>query len=117
MAYSRSSGYYGGGIKIEAAGSVRMTYSAVYGNSTYRAGNGGGIMNAGSLILEHVVIQNNATEDYATPLDDGDGGGIYNSGTLTATDVLIQGNQTGSNTDAGEGGHGAGVLQFGHSYV
>jgi hypothetical protein len=110
--YSRSS-YNGGGINIDAAVSVRMIYSAVYGNSAYRAGNGGGIMNAGSLILENVVIQNNTTEDFTTPLDDGDGGGIYNSGALTTTDVLIQGNQTGSNTGAGEGGHGAGVFNSG----
>ncbi len=61
-------------------------------------GNGGGIHNAGTLILQNgsIVTGNTAS---------GSGGGIYNSGTLTLTGASINGNVAG--------GSGGGVFNAG----
>jgi predicted outer membrane repeat protein len=54
---------------------------------------GGGVLNAGTLFLDHCVLTNNSAGSFA-------GGGVANTGTLTLTDCMVTGNS---------GGNGAGV--------
>lgn len=61
------------------------------------ADNGGGIYNAGTLLLDRVCVSNNAASE--------SGGGIYNVGALTAVNVLVEGNRSG--------GHGGGIYSSG----
>lgn len=55
---------------------------------------GGGVFNAGTLVLDHVSIRANRTSAEISAVSPGNGGGIYNdeSGTLTITDSAITGN-------------------------
>lgn len=64
---------------------------AFAGNTSLQNGSGGGISNAGTLVMESGTVRQNAA--------DRSGGGIYNSGTLTVTSGTIE-----SNTAAVSGG-------------
>ncbi len=87
--------------------------------------NGGGILNAGTLTLDHVTVNSNHAGDGgaggnggASTSSSGDGGlggygggggnggGIYNSGTLTVTDSTISYNNPYAGGDGGSGGAG-----------
>ncbi len=89
------------------------TSGSPYGGS---AADGGGILNAGQLSLDHVLVTDNGTGaggSGATVAADltgraggfgGNGGGIASTGGLTITASTISGNGTGS---GGNGGNGA----------
>ncbi len=81
---------------VEAGG--HLTLDRVRVSNGDVDGNGGGIHNAGTLILQNgsIVTGNTAS---------GSGGGIYNSGTLTLTGASINGNVAG--------GSGGGVFNAG----
>ncbi len=80
-------------------------------------GDGGGIMNTGTLGLSDVTVTGNTAGGGGAGLgfggNGGRGGGIYNSGTLTMTSCMINGNNRGRGGDAtsvpGDGGSGGGV--------
>jgi hypothetical protein len=55
------------------------------GNSYYPPGNGGGILNSGTLTITKVTFANNAAFD---------GGAIYNAGALAVNDVTFSGNHS-----------------------
>jgi CSLREA domain-containing protein len=73
---------------------------------------GGGILNSGTLTLDHVIVTNNRAGD---GYDGGAGGGIfsYTGSSLTLTDSLISNNHAGNglNGDASgaNGGDGGGI--------
>jgi len=92
MTIQHGVGIYGGGVSISGAqtqidGCVITANSA--GSSQYVA-QGGGIDNAGSLVLTHSVVSDNTNED-ATAL----GGGIHSYGPLTIRSSTISGNTSG----------------------
>ena len=69
--------------------------------------NGGGIYNAGTLTLDHVIISGNQASQSDATAKQPQGGGIYNSGTLTLTHSLLENNSSSHTTawqDAGQGG-------------
>ena len=102
------------GSAIYVAGSLKITYSVIYGNRTMAGGSGGGIANMGGVLtLEHVIIQNNWTGNSTTDVVSGMGGGIYNDGELFITDVYITENNTGNNTSTGYIGGGGGIYNIG----
>ncbi|MCP4716273.1 MAG: hypothetical protein GY868_14235, partial [Deltaproteobacteria bacterium] len=73
-------------------------------------GNGGGILNHGTLILERVTITQNSTTD------GGDGGGIYSSGSITAKNCTISGNSSSGN-GAGIYGTGSATLTINNATI
>jgi hypothetical protein len=80
-------GANGGGI--QNAGTLLMNFDSVSGNLT-STGNGGGIYNTGRAVIANSIIGANITFT-------GSGGGIYNSGTLTVLTSLIDGNVVNNN--------------------
>jgi len=81
----------GGGVAIDATGSLTLSESTVSGNSS--SNEGGGIdVNEGTLTLTNVTVSGNTAVD--------DGGGILCTGTCTLTNVTVSGN---SATDLGDG--------------
>ena len=86
---------------------------------THAAQTGGGIYNAGTLVMTNCIITNNASGDgNSNPGNAGgspgaDGGGIYNSGTLQAAYCVIDGNRCGQGYDGADGGNGGGLKNDG----
>jgi len=98
------------------------TADGVVGTFGTRGGDGGGIMNFGTLTLTDVTVTANRTGDggFGNSFggNGGLGGGIYNSGTLTMTNCAVTGNIGGKggdsgNSEAGAGGSGGGVYTQG----
>ena len=100
------------------------TADGVAGNFGGRGGDGGGILNFGTLTLTNVVVTANSTGRGGDGItgngSGGFGGGIYNAGTLTMADCVVSQNtggrvgQGGSfNTPGGSGGgiyHDSGAM-------
>jgi len=75
---------------------------------------GGGILNAGSLLIGQSVVRHSA----AVALDGGNGGGIHNTGTLELVDSAVRDNSAGSESLATGGGiYNTGTLVLTHSTV
>ena len=73
-------------------------------SSNINDGNGGGILNAGTLTLMNCTVTNNSVMGSTTPVGDGNGGGIDNSGSLTLTSCTVSNNRAVGGTaflDAG----------------
>lgn len=70
-------------------------------------GKGGGIRNAGRLILSNSVITGNVSIGF-----EGQGGGLYNTGILTITNSLLS-----HNTTTGQHGFGGGLYNGGTLYL
>ena len=89
-------------IKVEYGG--RLTINGNNGVITggNNTGNGGGIYNEGTLIINNVNVSGNCTL--------GNGGGIYNAGSLTVNNTTITNNIGKSTTQ-----HGIGVYETGLS--
>ena len=81
----------GGGVAIDATGSLTLSESTVSGNSSNNEG-GGIDVNGGTLTLENVTISGNSALD--------DGGGIRCTGVCGLTNVTVTDN---SATDSGDG--------------
>jgi len=67
-------------------------------------GDGGGIHNSGTLILNECVIVSNSTGSWLSQGSGGAGGGVYNAGTLMVNSCVITDNMTGN---GGRGTRGA----------
>lgn len=83
----------GGGI--QNAGTLVLNHVTLSGNkTTAAAANGGGLYNAvgGTALVSHSLIMGNATTVAAT-----DGGGIYNDGSLTVYQSRVTGNVSAGN--------------------
>ncbi len=91
----------GGGIMN--FGTLTVTNSTISGNSAFGNIGGGGIYNSGTLTLTSSTISGNSASII------GGGGGIANDGTLTVTNSTISGN---SASNAGIGG-GGGIFNNG----
>ena len=106
---------------LEVAGG--LSASGANGASAGQGGlpgaDGGGILNKGSLTLNHVLVTDNFTGAGGSGANSagsgasagsgnsgGSGGGIYNSGSLNVTASTITGNGTGGGGDGGDGGAG-----------
>ena len=61
-------------------------------SSNITDGNGGGVLNAGTLTLTNCTVTNNSVMGSNTPIGDGNGGGIDNSGNLTLTGCTVSNN-------------------------
>lgn len=92
----------GGGIRVDAGSTLTVISSTITSNA---ASDGGGIFNAGNLILQDTTVVSNTS---STNL--GGGGGIFNfnTGTLTMMGGAIERN---TNND----GNGGGLANFGGS--
>jgi hypothetical protein len=91
----------GGGILND--GTLTVNNCTLSGNSTFVYGNhvnGGGIYNSGTLTVNNSMLARNSCAD-------GYGGGIYNGGTLTVNNCTLSGNNTG---DFGGGIFNGGTL-------
>ena len=86
----------GSRVLAVSAGSVKIAHATLRGGST--AGDGGVLVNAGTLELDHVRVTGGAAAD---------GGGIANQGTLTLDHSLVDANQA---TAAGGGVFNTGTL-------
>lgn len=71
---------------------------------------GGGIANAGELLLNDCRITSNATGNGVGAMGAGGlGGGIWNGGVLTLRRTVVSDNATGNGGEGGEGGYGGGL--------
>lgn len=71
---------------------------------------GGGIANAGELLLSDCLVMSNATgSGLGTMGAGGLGGGIWNGGVLTLRRTVVSDNVTGNGGEGGEGGYGGGL--------
>uniref|UniRef100_UPI0025E8F72F CSLREA domain-containing protein n=1 Tax=uncultured Nevskia sp. TaxID=228950 RepID=UPI0025E8F72F len=92
--------FRGGGLDVNAGGSLSLQSCAVTGNTSsaaFEAGSGGGIWNAGTLSIDASRIDGNrsaAGEGFF-----GAGGGIYNLGSLTVRDARFIGNAASDDDD------------------
>jgi CSLREA domain-containing protein len=118
----------GGGVANAKGAILTLTGSTVSGNSAASAtgyskpgGAGGGIVNAGSLVLTDSTVAANQAgsggQGRNNPAGNGgNGGGIANTGTLTATASTVSENGAGwgglglaGNEASGAGGNGGGI--------
>lgn len=96
-------------------GTAPGNFYGIWGNGE----SGGGIFNAGTLLLEHCIITNNSSgggnilEGNGGGTDGGDGGGIYNSGFLMVENCTVTGNSPGAGADGASGGNGGGIKNDG----
>ncbi len=116
------------GLKVTGGQTANGTNGTSYGQYGGPAGDGGGILNKGSLSLDHVLVTANFTGDGGNGADGvsdaqsdgkggglgGRGGGIYNNAGayLSVTASTISANGTGGGGDGGAGG--IGVNGLGH---
>lgn len=71
---------------------------------------GGGIANAGELLLSDCQVTSNATGNGVGAMGAGGlGGGIWNGGALTLRRTIVSDNATGNGGEGGEGGYGGGL--------
>jgi hypothetical protein len=89
-----SVGSFGGGILN--AGALVLSHCLITANFVTFFGGGGGIYNTGTLTLSTSTLQGNQSNS--------PGGGVYNTGTLTITDSVITANSAGSSGGTGSGG-------------
>ena len=97
--------YGGGGLWVNAGGSLVVELAAVSGNlasAAFSATPGGGIYNAGSLTIRSTRIDGNRSA--AGEGSFGSGGGVYNLGSLTVRDSSFIANSASDDDDAGFGG-------------
>lgn len=80
--------------------------------------NGGGIYNAGTLIVDHCIITNNSAGP-GWPLTGagGNGGGIYNSGVIMISDSAITHNLAGNTGGSSIGSNGGGIENDGYCII
>jgi CSLREA domain-containing protein len=96
----------GNGGGIANAGTLTITSSRVFANSTGNGGDGGdGTGSDGTSVITH-----GGSGIGGAGGTGGNGGGVYSTGTLTITSSTIDGNVTGG---GGTGGDGTGGLPFG----
>jgi hypothetical protein len=84
-------------------------------------GDGGGVLNAGTLTLTDVILTSNWTgrgsDSVSSGGNGGSGAGIANTGILTMTYCTIDGNSAGpggtGNNSVGDGGNGGGIYNSG----
>jgi hypothetical protein len=110
---SREADRMGGGIYIHNGASVYLIDSAVYDNATYPTGEGGGVVNSGTLTVDGSLIMDNRTGAGTNDNPSGLGGGIVNFNSLHVNDTSIQGNWTGINTGTNSSGKAAGLYNSG----
>lgn len=91
----------GGGIRN--AGTLIMSSVTLNGNTTNN-GNGGGLANTGTALLAKTLVSANNTGLRSTTALNG--GGIFNSGTLTLLESRVTGNVSNG---TGAGGRGGGI--------
>jgi CSLREA domain-containing protein len=116
------------GVTVEVGGLTLTNGRTLDGNEVVRdADPGGGIHNAGELVLRSCTISENVTGRGHARADDlgngghgGDGGGVYNaaSGTLSLYECSVSGNVTGDGGspffgEGGDGGDGGGIYNAG----
>ncbi len=95
----------GGGVYVGPRAELTLRDAAVVRNSAgpgTLGGFGGGIFNAGTLVLERVLVADNLAGGTGIAL--GQGGGIYNQAALRATNVTIARNTAGGALALSRGG-------------
>ncbi len=118
-------------LTVAATAKVTLTHleltggTAPNGTDSQNGGNGGGIVNAGSLTLANSTITGNTAGSGGQGLNDtagngGNGGGITNTGVLLVEGSTISANATGwggyglyGNELSGNGGQGGGIYSGG----
>jgi hypothetical protein len=112
--------------RVESGAAITLEHLTLQGGLTDWSGKGGAVLNAGSLKLEDVVVQQNTAQGYAGfsvwgspnyPGGDAWGGGVYSDGSLTMQGCTIRNNVArggrggdGFRDPFGEPGVGGGIL-------
>jgi CSLREA domain-containing protein len=91
---------------------IRMRIADNVATSGFSFGDGGGIYNAGRLVINYSKIEGNDAGGGEASY--GEGGGIYNAGSLYVNETLVAGNSTHDDNDAGYGG---GLMNLGYAQV
>jgi hypothetical protein len=99
IANGRSGAGDGGGILNAGSGTVTVTDSTISGNVT-TSGNGAGLSNSGTMRVTNTTFSGNSSTG------GGNGGGIDNEGTLDVSNSHVTGNSTTN-------GNGGGIFNFG----
>jgi len=103
----------GDGAIINDGNNILVNHCVINKNTNTTNGNGGGIVNAGSMVLKNSSITGNQSTFSSNQYGNffgGVGGGIFNSGTLTILASTISGNSDTYNNAAGGGIYNSGVL-------
>lgn len=105
------------GVVLTNTGTVFLSYLTLENGS---GSSGGGVVNKGSLTVDHSVIRDNAVSgsggNSSGVATDGDGGGIYNTGSLTvqystiSNNRAIGGSSGASRSSPGGSGLGGGIF-------
>jgi uncharacterized repeat protein (TIGR01451 family) len=91
----------GGGISIDAAGTLTLTDITLSGNSANANGSGassgGGIYNLGTVTINNSTLNGNSVSGGSS----NQGGAIFNNGTATIINSTLSGNTVSSNVSGG----------------
>lgn len=91
-------------LSVSTRVSVTLRHLTITGGRQLGRAGGGGIVNRGTLVIDHCDMVDNRTEFIEGGIPKGShGGGIFNLGTLTIKNSLVKGNS------ANDGGNGGGV--------
>ncbi|MGF1479142.1 MAG: FG-GAP-like repeat-containing protein [Cyanophyceae cyanobacterium] len=107
---TRGNTEFGGGLRIEEAGTATLVNSTVSGNTAEDGG--GGIYTEGTTTLIQSTVSNNST----TTSNSG-GAGIRSSGTLTLTDSTVSENSSTASFSSGAGISSSGTATLTQSSV
>ncbi len=100
---------------VQAGAELRLVLVRVEGGAAIADPRGGGVLNAGTLVLDRVWMDRNRANDGA---GNGAGGGLYNLGTATVRESLVELNSVAPpSTSTGAGIHNAGMLAVINSTV
>jgi hypothetical protein len=108
------------GVTATVAGMTIANGSSTIANGS-SPGNGGGILNDGTLTVQNCTLSGNVAGNGADVLGDpgGDGGAIYNDGTLSISNSTLSGNAAGRGGygyrfgNGGDGGDGGAIYNDG----
>ncbi|HZE30160.1 MAG TPA: hypothetical protein VE198_01835, partial [Actinoallomurus sp.] len=95
-------------LEVAAGGTLRV--EGIFVLNGFLTGNGGGILNAGTLVLNHVTLSGNSAG--TSTANGGDGGGLANTGQARIFNTLISGNKA-FGSSAGATGAGGGIFNTG----
>jgi CSLREA domain-containing protein len=102
-------------MSVASGGGVTLVGLSVTDGHAAEGVGGGGILNAGTLVLDAVSLSGNRAGAGAALAGaaGGSGGGVYSTGRLGVVDSTISANRAGDGGPAGPGGFGGGIFSSG----
>jgi uncharacterized protein DUF1566 len=106
----------GGGIYNDSGATLTVSETAITGNAAgftvdYGGGSGGGIFNAGNLVITSSTLAENRAGNSDDGIYGGNGGGLANVATVEVADSTVANNTAGSGDSIG--GDGGGIFNTG----